>query len=66
MTLKKQAVIRHEGDEWVLYDSKGEKVLGRHDTKKGAKEQERAIQASKHASYYYKIGATLAMRDIFR
>lgn len=62
--MKKEAVIRHEDGKYVLYDSEGEKVLGRHDTKEEAKEQERAIQASKHGSYY-KIGADIAFRDIF-
>ncbi len=47
--LEKEAVIKQEGDEWVLYDSEGEEVLGRHDTKEEAKEQEQAIQANKHA-----------------
>ena len=57
----KLAVIRHEGDEWVLYDSEGSEVLGRHDTKEEAKEQERAIQASKHAAY--RLGVKLALAD---
>jgi hypothetical protein len=41
-------IVRQEGDEWVLYDSEGEKVLGRHKTKEDALAQERAIQAGKH------------------
>lgn len=57
----KLAVIRHEGDEWVLYDSEGSEVLGRHDTKEEAEEQERAIQASKHAAY--RLGVKLALAD---
>jgi hypothetical protein len=42
-------VIRHEGGKWVLYDHKGQKVLGRHDTKAGAEAQERAIHAHAHS-----------------
>jgi hypothetical protein len=37
--------IRHEGDKWVLYTKDGDRVLGRHDTKKEAEAQERAIKA---------------------
>lgn len=40
-------VIKKEGDKWVLYDSKGKKKLGTHDTKKKAKAQEAAINISK-------------------
>ena len=40
-------MIKHLGRKWVLYDSKGERVLGRHDTKAEALRQERAIQISK-------------------
>jgi hypothetical protein len=41
--------LRHEGSEWVLYNKAGDKVLGRHETKRDAEAQERAIQAHKHA-----------------
>jgi len=41
-------VIKHQGTQWVLYDSKGKKVLGRHPTKEKAQRQERAIQARRH------------------
>jgi hypothetical protein len=34
--------------QWCLYDSKGEKLLGRHPTKEKAENQERAIQIHKH------------------
>jgi hypothetical protein len=34
--------------QWCLYDSKGEKLLGRHPTKEDALAQERAIQIHKH------------------
>jgi hypothetical protein len=46
-------MIKHIGRKWVLYDSKGQRVLGRHDTKAEALRQERAIQASKarHAGH---------------
>lgn len=41
-------VIKKEGNKWVLYDSKGKKKLGTHDTKKSAKKQEAAIYANKN------------------
>jgi len=37
--------IRHEGEKWVLYTKDGDRVLGRHETKKEAIAQERAIKA---------------------
>jgi len=40
-------MIKHVGRKWVLYDSKGERVLGRHDTKEEALRQERAINIAK-------------------
>lgn len=40
--------IRHEGDKWVLYTKEGDRVLGRHGTKKQAEAQERAIKAHSH------------------
>lgn len=40
-------MIEKRGDKWVLLSSDGSKVLGEHDTKEKAEEQERAIQASK-------------------
>ena len=40
-------MIKHIGRKWVLFDSKGERVLGRHDTKEDALRQERAINISK-------------------
>ncbi len=40
-------MIKKVGTKWVLYDSKGKRVLGRHDTKQDALKQERAIQLSK-------------------
>ena len=45
----KNYIIKQEGDEWVLYDKEGKKVLGRHKSKEGALAQERAIQARKGA-----------------
>jgi hypothetical protein len=41
-------MIKKVGSKWVLYDSKGKRVLGRHGSKADALRQERAIQASKH------------------
>lgn len=40
-------IIKHEGDEWVLYDSTGKRVLGRHKSEESAMAQEKAIQSSK-------------------
>lgn len=34
--------------KWCLYDSKGERLLGRHPTKEKAEKQERFIQIIKH------------------
>lgn len=48
--IDKESVIKHEGGKWVLYSKDQTEVLGRHDTKEEAEEQERAIQASKHGS----------------
>lgn len=41
--------IEKRGDEWVLLSSEG-KVLGRHDTKEQARQQERAIKAAERAT----------------
>ena len=48
---KKEHVIREEDGKFVLYDSKGEKVLGRHPTREKAEAQERVIQAAKTHAY---------------
>ncbi len=40
-------MIKKIGNQWVLFDSKGQRVLGRHETKEDALRQERAIQISK-------------------
>jgi hypothetical protein len=40
-------MIKKIGRKWVLFDSKGERVLGRHETKEDALRQERAIHISK-------------------
>ena len=40
-------MIKHIGRKWVLYDSKGKRVLGTHPTKAAAMKQERAINISK-------------------
>ncbi len=42
-------VIKQQGGRWVLVAKSTGKVLGAHATKAGAEEQERAMQASKHA-----------------
>lgn len=43
-----ERMIKKVGTKWVLYDSKGKRVLGRHPTKAAALRQERAIQVHKH------------------
>src|SRR6185369_3044262 len=43
------AMIKHEGDKWVLYSHDGSKKLGEHDTKADAEKQEAAINIRKHA-----------------
>lgn len=48
-------VIKQEGSKWVLYDSKGKKKLGTHDSKKAAEKQEAAINISKARSKGHKI-----------
>lgn len=40
-------MIRKEGSKHVLRTKEGSRVLGRHDTRKEAERQERAVQASK-------------------
>lgn len=45
--LFKYAIIRKKGKKYVLYDSKGKKVLGVHDTYEKASRQEKAIQIAK-------------------
>lgn len=47
---EKEAVIKEEGGEYVLYTHDGSKVLGRHKSQKEALAQEHAIQMSKHAN----------------
>jgi len=47
--MRKAAVIKREGNRYVLYTRDGKKVLGRHSSKEKAMAQERAIQAHKHA-----------------
>jgi len=36
--------------QWCLYDSKGEKLLGRHPSKNKALAQEKVIQVHKHST----------------
>lgn len=40
--------------KWCLYTKDGSKLLGRHQTKDKAKDQETAIQISKHSYFIYK------------
>ena len=40
-------MIRKKGNKFVVMDSKGERVLGEHDSKKDALKQLAAIEASK-------------------
>ncbi len=40
-------MIKKVGRKWVLFDSKGDRVLGRHETRADALRQERAIRISK-------------------
>ena len=46
---RKQAIqmIKRIGDLWVLFDSDGRRVLGKHKTKKEAEGQEAAINIAK-------------------
>lgn len=46
--VKGHEMIKHEGSKWVLYTHDGSRVLGRHDSKKEAEAQERAVQFFKH------------------
>lgn len=39
--------IKKSGSKWLVTSKDGSKVLGKHDTKKAALEQLRAIEASK-------------------
>lgn len=48
-------VIKKENNKWVLYDNKGSKKLGTHNTKKEAESQEAAINISKARKKGYKI-----------
>ena len=41
-------MMRKVGHEWVVFDSTGRRVLGRHKTKREALAQLRAIEASQH------------------
>lgn len=45
--------IRKEGDKWLVTDSSGKKILGRHDTRKEALEQLQAIEVSKKKNFTY-------------
>jgi hypothetical protein len=45
---KVTATIRKCGSKWCLYTKDGSRLLGKHDTKKGALKQEAAIHAHGH------------------
>jgi LysM repeat protein len=49
-TQTKEAMIKKEGDEYVLYTKDGDRVLGRHPTRQDAIKQEYAIQKSQEKS----------------
>ena len=51
--MNKQAVIKKENGEYVLYTADGSRVLGRHKTRQGAIKQEYAIQKSKEKRAVY-------------
>jgi hypothetical protein len=55
-------MIKHIGKKWVLYDSQGQRVLGRHSTKRDALRQERAIQISKARKAGHVIAKPTAKR----
>ena len=42
------AMIRKEGDKYILYTKDGKRRLGVHDTRKDAERQERVIEMQKH------------------
>lgn len=42
-------MIVKEGKQWVLRTKDGAKILGRHETREGAQQQEWAINAAKRA-----------------
>ena len=39
--------IRHVGNKWILFNKAGNKVLGKHESKKSAIKQEIAIMLNK-------------------
>lgn len=41
-------MVRKRGNDWVVLDSTGKKVLGTHPSKEEADAQLRAIEANKH------------------
>lgn len=43
-------MIKQQGDKYILYTRDGSRILGEHSSYESALSQERAIQASKHAS----------------
>lgn len=48
-------MIKKVGRKWYLYDSKGKRILGRHETRADALRQERAIQISKARKHGHAI-----------
>ncbi len=56
--MEKKAVVKQEGDEWILYTADGERVLGRHPSAKKAYAQEYAIKKSQESKL--EKGASIA------
>jgi len=48
-------MIKKQGKQWVLYDSSGKKVLGRHPSRAAALAQETAINISKAKAAGHRI-----------
>lgn len=57
--------IVKRGDQWVLMNKAGTKVLGKHSTKGGALKQERAIQVSKHMNEQTDLILAEKLKDLF-
>jgi len=49
-------MIVKKGNQWILYDKAGKKILGRHKTRAEALAQESAINISKARAAGHKIG----------
>lgn len=63
--MEKVAIIKYENGKHVLYTSDGSRMLGKHETHKGALRQERAIQMSKMRKHAGEFAPGIPMeRDI--